>query len=126
MCLSAVPVDYNACRHCFHPAFLGYSDVLSVNQACVRVRLCVRVCVSVGPSVCCLDMTALVEWPLNTKLIIIIIHTFSIALFPAERAQRARSHTCTSYIPFTFTIIYKQSNNTYLINYTNIKQVLVK
>ena len=28
-------------------------------------------------------------------LIIIIIHKFSIALFPAERAQRACSHTCT-------------------------------
>ena len=27
--------------------------------------------------------------------IIIIIHKFSIALFPAERAQRACSHTCT-------------------------------
>ena len=26
---------------------------------------------------------------------IIIIHKFSIALFPAERAQRACSHTCT-------------------------------
>ena len=33
----------------------------------------------------------------NTTLgnIIIIIHTFSIALFPAERAQSACSHTCT-------------------------------
>ena len=28
-------------------------------------------------------------------LIIIIIHKFSIALFPAELAQRACSHTCT-------------------------------
>ena len=28
-------------------------------------------------------------------IIIKIIHTFSIALFPAERAQRACSHTCT-------------------------------
>ena len=28
-------------------------------------------------------------------IIIIIIHAFSIALFPAERAQRACSHTCT-------------------------------
>ena len=26
---------------------------------------------------------------------IIIIHKFSTALFPAERAQRACSHTCT-------------------------------
>ena len=33
------------------------------------------------------------------------MHKFSIALFPAERAQRACSHTCTGYIPFTFTNI---------------------
>ena len=31
----------------------------------------------------------------QTVEIIIIIHKFSIALFPAERAQRACSHTCT-------------------------------
>ena len=34
-------------------------------------------------------------WCQQSIIIIIIIHKFSIALFPAERAQRACSHTCT-------------------------------
>ena len=31
----------------------------------------------------------------SQELLLIIIHKFSIALFPAERAQRTCSHTCT-------------------------------
>ena len=41
-------------------------------------------------------LSPLAQADLNFGLIIItIIHKFSIALFPAERAQRACSHTCT-------------------------------
>ena len=54
------------------------------------------------------------------KIIIKIIHNFSIALFPAEWAQRTCSHTLT-YATYTWYIII-----TYLINYTNIKQVFVE
>ena len=32
---------------------------------------------------------------LDSVIELIIIHKFSIALFPTERAQRACSHTCT-------------------------------
>ena len=53
-----------------------------------------------------------------------IIHKFYIVLFPTEQAQRACSHTYTIYIYLH--IIYMQSHNTYLINCTNIKQVLVE
>ena len=51
-------------------------------------------------------------------------YIFFPALFPAERAQRACSHTLhnTYHLVFTFThITYKQSHNTYLINYTHKK-----
>ena len=39
-------------------------------------------------------LSPLAQADLNFGLII-IIHKFSIALFPAERAHRACSHTCT-------------------------------
>ena len=40
-------------------------------------------------------LTAKIYQSTFLQLYIIIIHKFSIALFPAERAQRACSHTCT-------------------------------
>ena len=47
-----------------------------------------------------------------TRVIIkkITIHKLSIALFPAGQAQLACSHTCTQYIPFTFTDISYTNN----------------
>ena len=60
-------------------------------------------------------------------IIVIIINKCSIALFATERAQRSCSHTCTQYIPSTFTYISHTTIAQYnLINYTNIKQALAK
>ena len=70
------------CRFCC-VAFLWCA--LLVIIVIVIFRYIADTCLSVGS---CLNVFIMM-------IIIIIIHKFSIALFPAERAQRACSHTCT-------------------------------
>ena len=60
-------------------------------------------CGSDGLQTCVVHVALLLQHHASTPtfnphwqlIIIIIIHTFSMVLFPAERAQRACSHTCS-------------------------------
>ena len=64
-------------------------------------NLIIEIYLDLEDKIICQKQLRRTSWATTTTIIVIIknnkkliIHKFSVALFPAERAQRACSHTC--------------------------------